>query len=204
MVFYLPYKSIRHTKLDERKIIIFNQSIENYIADELLEIDYWRSVCTKSLYFILFLAIFLFIGLSIEYLCLLKIEKMVLSSILEQKDNKQNIANFFSVNSVLVLTYEQRQEEEFMYLYKKTNDYSVLANIQMQLEMDNHEMIKQFQDQEQYIKDMMSIILSNMTYQKILQGKSTVTLKIDIKNKINKFLSRGKVRDIHNINIMYL
>ena len=50
----------------------------------------------------------------------------------------------------------------------------------------------------------MSIILSSMTYQRILQDKSKITLKINIRNKINKFLSRGKIKDIRNINIIYL
>ena len=152
MVFYLPYNSIRHIKLDERKIVILNQGIENYITDELLEIDYWISVCNKVLCLTLFLIISLFVGLFIEHLYLLKVQGIMKNSSLDQKNNKQNTSNFISINSVLVLPYEQKHEEEAMGLDKNLKNYSVLANVQMQLETDSYEVLGQVRDQKQYNK----------------------------------------------------
>ncbi len=203
MVFYLPYKSIRHISLDERKIIILNQSIENNITKKCQDLEHLKTVYIKTLWLALSLVLSLFIGLSGEYLYLLKDQKTLMSSISIQK-NKQNTTNFISIDNVLVLTYEEKSEKKTVYLDKKVNEYRVLAKVQMQLEMDNYEMLNQVKDQKQYIKDMMAVILSGMTYRKILQEKSQVTLKINIKNKINKFLSRGKIKDIHNINIINL
>ena len=150
MVFYLPYKSIRHTKLDERKIIILNQGIEYYITDKLLEIEYWVSVYIKSLYLSLFLSTSLFIGLSIEHLYLLRDtnQKIVKNLTSAQGNNKQNTAKFVFVNNVLVLPYEKNKGERVIYLKENISNYSILAKVQMQLEIDNHEMIKQFEEQK--------------------------------------------------------
>ena len=165
-------------KLDERKIIIFNQSIDYYITGELLEIDYWVSAYTKSLYLSLFLSVSLFVGLSIEHLSFLKDthQNIVKNFASIPKNIRKNTANFISMNNVLVLPYDKNTEERIMYLKENTNNYSVLAKIQMQLEIDNYKMIGQIQDQKQYIKDMMSIILSSMTYQKILQERFNILL----------------------------
>ena len=198
----MPYKLIRRANLDERKIIILNQSLENHITDELLKIGYlWISVCIKTSFLALFLALSLFVGLCTEHLYLLKAQKIVVSSVLVKK----NIKNLISIDNVLLLPYDRRGEDKVSYSDKNSNEYSVLAKVQLQLEIDNYnKTISQFKEQEQYIKDMMAVILSSMTYQKILQEKSKVTLKISIKNKINRFLSRGRVKEVHNINIMYL
>ena len=142
-------------------------------------------------------------GLSVEHLYLLKTQEMMIGAI-SVKKNKQNIANFISIDNVLVLPYEKKHEEKVIYLDRKVNEYDVLAKVQMQLETDSRKSLDQVKDQKQYIKDMMAVILSGMTYRKILQEKSQVDLKISIKNEINKFLSRGKIKDIHNVSIINL
>ena len=189
--------------LDERKIIILNQRIENNIIKRWQSLGYLKSLYIETLWLALFLALSVFIGLFAEHLYLLETQEIIVSSISIQK-NKQNTSKFISIDNVLVLPYETKSEEKIMYLDKKLNEYSVLAKVQMQLEMDSYETLDQIKDQEQYVKEMMAVILSSMTYQKILQEKSQIDLKINIKNKINKFLSRGRIKDIHNINIIYL
>lgn len=164
--------------------------------------DAYKYKILNSFWFTLFLMTSLFISICVKHLYLLQKmtslnQHVTLISPLSTP-TPQNKQNFISIENVLLLPYKQKSQNRYL---SKNN---VLAKVNIQLEMQDNKSLLEFKNQRSYIKEVIAVVLSRLTYQEISQKKIREILKMDIKETLNNLFFQGKVKDIHSIHVGFL
>lgn len=87
---------------------------------------------------------------------------------------------------------------------KISNQQKHLAKLNIQLEMENYFDLPEIESKKMHFRDIITVILSNTTYEHISHKDKKHELQADIKKTLNDFLSKGKIRKVHFKDVVLL
>ncbi len=156
---------------------------------------------TKCFLLILFLVTLMFFNLFSKYLN--SLQKIIISD--RQKTLalvKQISQQILTFDHPQIPTKAQKQQVTFLenFFILSHNDHNnILTKISIQLVLENVKntnSLNIIKDQKPYIKDLIAVVLSDMTYKQVSQIKQKYILKENIKEALNHFLFHGSVKNI--------
>ncbi len=78
-----------------------------------------------------------------------------------------------------------------------------VLKVNMELEVTGQEIVQEIDNRKAQIRDFIIIILSVKTYEQVSTKEGKEDLRIEIKDKINSFLSKGKITNVYFTELIY-
>ena len=80
---------------------------------------------------------------------------------------------------------------------------SRLAKVNMELEVDNGEVQMEIEKRKPQIRDIVIIILSSKTYQQVATKEGKDSLREEIKDTLNSFLTKGAIQRVYFTDFLF-
>jgi flagellar protein FliL len=78
-----------------------------------------------------------------------------------------------------------------------------VLKVNMELEVKGAEVVKEIDNRKAQIRDFIIIILSSKSYEEVSAKDGKESLKTEIKDNINSFLSKGKILNVYFTELVY-
>ena len=78
-----------------------------------------------------------------------------------------------------------------------------VLKVNMELEVTGSDIVQEVDNRKAQIRDFIIIILSVKTYEQISTKEGKDDLRAEIKDKVNSFLSKGKITNVYFTELIY-
>lgn len=92
---------------------------------------------------------------------------------------------------------------ETFYVNLAGNRGNRLLKVNMELEIESEKVIEEIEKRKPQIRDIIIIILSSKTFKDLESRKGKEGLRDEIKDAVNSFLTKGKIKHVHFTEFIY-
>lgn len=92
---------------------------------------------------------------------------------------------------------------ETFYVNLAGNRGNRLLKVNMELEIENEKVVEEIEKRKPQIRDIIIIILSSKTFKDLESRQGKEGLRDEIKDALNSFLTKGKIKHVHFTEFIY-